>query len=85
MNRRRACFLVSTIVLAAGLAAREVGYPTLGGRLIGTGLVLLAVVPVIGIVSALVGYIRTREWRFVAVSVAVIVLLALSVSRLLFD
>ena len=71
---------LSTWCLALGLAALlmlPVNQP--GVVLVNAGLVMVMATPVARVIVATIGFIQSREWRFVAMTVTVLVVLGLSV------
>ena len=73
----------STLSLAAGLAASGLSADPFWTRLIVWALAGLVGIPLIPVLGAGAGFVRTKEWPFAAASAAVIGLLLYSLSRLL--
>ena len=66
--------LVSTVLLALGLLSWLLG-AGIAGMLLNAGLVTLMATPVVRLLASLVEYVRTREWFFVVMTAAVVVVL----------
>jgi len=66
--------LVSTVLLALGLLSWLMGVG-IAGMLLNAGLVTLMATPVVRLLASLVEYVRTREWFFVVMTAAVVVVL----------
>jgi uncharacterized membrane protein len=75
---QRAAATVCTILLALGLVLRLAAVPV-GGAVLAAGLILLVSIPVGRLIGVLVVLVRERQWRFVIVALAVVVLLASTV------
>jgi uncharacterized membrane protein len=72
--------LASAVCLAAGLILWLVRGPsTLSSGALTLGLLILMATPVMRVLVSLVAYARMRDWFFVATTVAVFVLLAVTV------
>jgi uncharacterized membrane protein len=73
--------LTSAICLAAGLVLWMTrGNSTLSSGTLTVGLVILMATPVMRVLVSLVAYLRMRDWFFVATTVLVFVLLAVTVT-----
>lgn len=70
---------MSIALLATGMVVWSIAPGDVGLLVLHVGLVLLMATPVTRLVGVLVEEIRAREWRFVALGVAVLVLLCGSV------
>lgn len=53
---------------------------TLGDRLLGIGVLVLALTPAIRVITLTILWTREKDWKFVGVSVMVIIALIISVS-----
>jgi uncharacterized membrane protein len=72
--------LVSAGCLAIGLIGWMLGAaPSLTDAALTAGLLMLMATPIVSVVVSLVVYVRTRDWFFVAATLAVFVLLAITV------
>lgn len=72
--------LASAVCLAAGLVLWMLQGPTsLSNIALTFGLVVLMATPIMRVVVSLVAYVRMRDWFFVATTVVVFVLLAVTV------
>jgi predicted Abi (CAAX) family protease len=73
--------LSSAFCLAAGLALWMLRGPSpLSSRALTVGLVILMATPIMRVLVSLVAYVRMRDWFFVATTVLVFVLLAVTVT-----
>jgi uncharacterized membrane protein len=73
--------LVSSVLLALGLLLWLAGYDgTWDRRILGAGLITLMATPVVRVIVSSVEYIRRRDWFFAATSLAVLVVLALTIA-----
>lgn len=52
---------------------------TLGNRLLGMGVLILALTPAIRVVTLTILWTRERDWKFVGISIVVIISLIISV------
>jgi len=73
----------STVLLVVGLAAASVSRDAVWVEVMVWALAGLVGIPLIPIIGVFADFVRRREWDFVAVSVAVLGLLAYTLSRLL--
>jgi uncharacterized protein DUF1634 len=72
--------VLSTLCLTAGLGASLFQSTSrLATTLLNLGLVIVLVTPVARVIVATLGFIQSREWRFVAMTAAVLAVLGLSV------
>lgn len=72
--------LISTAFLALGLVAiLAMPDSAAGPVLVNSGLVIVMITPVARVLVALVGFVQQREWRFVAMTVAILGVVAASV------
>lgn len=69
--------IATAAVVAAGLALNVSGVAGTE-RVLASGLLVLVALPVLRLVTVLGGLARAREWRFVLIGVAVLMLLALT-------
>ena len=73
--------LVSAACLAIGLIASMIGDATSAtNAALTAGLMMLMATPILSVAVSLLVYVRLREWLFVATTVAVFVLLAITVA-----
>jgi uncharacterized membrane protein len=80
----RAGVTASAVVLIAGLAIWMIQPDRpLSAGLLQAGLFMLMATPMIRVVVSLAGYVRMRDWLFVATTAAVLVELGLSVASAL--
>ena len=71
----------SAACLAIGLVAWMAAGPSAGATMALTiGLVILMATPILRVVVSLVAYVRMRDWFFVFTTIAVFVLLAVTVT-----
>ena len=76
----KAGVLSSAASLAIGLIAWFAAGPTtLSGSAMTIGLLILMATPILRVIVSLVAYIRMRDWFFVGTTVAVFVLLGITV------
>lgn len=73
----RVVLLVVAGALLLGLVLELTGHPS-GGALVGGGLVALVAMPAASLAGILISTIRRREWRFTLMTLAVVVLLTLT-------
>lgn len=73
--------LASAACLALGLVAwMAAGDTVWSSRLLTLGLLVLMATPILRVIVSLVAYVRMRDWFFVLTTVAVFVLLAITVA-----
>jgi len=84
MARRlmQVAFAFSTASLVIGLLGSSVSGHASWVNVIITGLASLVFIPVIPVIGACIDFLRRKEWEFAAASIAVLALLAYTLSRL---
>ena len=69
---------LSGVALGAGLALHVAGRTGNAATLLATGLILLMAMPATRVVIAVLERVRIRDWRFVLVTLAVLIELSIS-------
>jgi uncharacterized membrane protein len=71
---------LSAVALAIGLTLFLIGPdPRIGTRVIDAGLIILMATPILRVMISVVEYVRMREWFFALITLAVLVVLSVTV------